>query len=432
LRLTLRLTALAGANAILGFLYNWYLLTTIGPGRQTDAFFAGLMIPQLVSAVFGGSLANVLIPMLSTNDREGRSRLTWTMVHAVLGIGIALSLVLGITARVWVPLTVPGFEPDAVQLTVKLFRVQLLAVVLSLISAVQGAGYNARRQFVWVEASSTLVVLASFGFLAVMLPAIGVSAAAWAVVVRAALQVVFLLPGLGRYRVPLWRQPELRLLWQRLHPLLLGSIYYKSDRVLDRMLASMVPSGLLSLYYLADQLWSSAYLVLSKAIAAPAVPLLARYAERRDWKRFRQVNRQRLAVLLLIAITTYAGLLAFGRPLLSLLFEDGRFTGEQVRQLWWLLVALGGLWIGGTAGQIVATSFYAQGETRLLTRIGALWFTVGIGLKLLGFYFFGLWGVAIGTSLTYLASATAQQLVLERRYRTRTTAEPVAAGSVTT
>lgn len=432
MRLTLWLTGLAGSNAALGFLYNWYLLTTLGPGRETDAFFAGLMIPQLVLAVLGGSLASVLVPMLATEDVESRARLAWTTLYAVLLLGIALSLALGLTASLWIPLTVPGFGPDATRLTVDLFRIQLPAVVLSLVSTVQRAGSNARGRFLWVEASATLTVLSGFGFLAVTLPALGVAAAAWAMVLRSALQVAFLFRSLGRVRGPVWQLPALMRLWHRLQPLLLGSLYYKSDIVVDRLLASLVPSGLLSLYYLANQLWSSAYLVLSKAIAAPAVPRLARYAERGDWGLFRRLNHQRLTILLVIAVGTYAGLLAFGRPALSLLFQAGRFTPDQVHQLWWLLVGLGGLWIGGAAGQIVATSFYAQGETRLLTRIGAFWFTVGIGLKLVGFYFFGIWGVAIGTSLSYLASAAAQQLTLERRYSLRLATGSPTAGSVRT
>jgi putative peptidoglycan lipid II flippase len=419
LRLALWLTVLAGFNAALGFFYNWFFLTTLGAGRQTDAYFAGLMLPQLVAAALGGSLANVLVPLLSTADGEGRSRLAWTTFHGVLLLGCALSLVLGLTAPVWVPLTVPGFEPEAVVLTVELLRIQLVAVVLGLVSTVQRAAYNARGAFIWPEACATLTVLVSFAFLAVALPVVGVAAAAWAVVIRSALQVALLLRGLGKFRVALWSHPELGRLWHRLRPLVIGSLYYKSDTVLDRMLASLVPSGLLSLYYFASQLWSSAYLVLSKAIAAPAVPSLASYAERQEWDRFQRLNRERLTILLAIAAGAYLVLLAAGRPILGLVFEGGRFTPDQVRQLWWLLVALGGVWIGGSAGQIVATSFYAQGETRLLTRIGAFWFTVGIGLKLVGFYFFGIWGIAIGASLSFLASATAQQVALERRYRLR-------------
>lgn len=423
LRLTLVLTALAGVNVALGFLYNWYLLTSVGPGRETDALFAALMIPQLLMAVLGGSLTNVLVPVFATEE-QGFSTLAWTTFQLIVLVSSVAAIALALTAHLWTPLTVPGFGPESTSLTVTMVRIQLLAVVLTLISTVQRAAYNARHRFVWAEASGVVAALGSFGFLAAGLPRLGIIAAAWAGVFRAAIQAVLLVRGMGRYHPPRWDRAKVGGLWHRLHPLLLGSVYYKSDIVIDRMLATLVPSGFLSLYYLADQLWSSGSLVLSKAIAAPAVPLLARSAMSNDWKEFRRINRRRLAALLVIAVVTYAILLLAGRPLLSLLFEHSRFGPDEVRQLWWLLVALGGLWIGGAAGQIVATSFYATGDTRTPMRIGAFWFTVGIGLKLAGFYLFGIWGVAVGTSLSYLASATAQQLALERRYRPLAAPEP--------
>jgi peptidoglycan biosynthesis protein MviN/MurJ (putative lipid II flippase) len=255
-----------------------------------------------------------------------------------------------------------------------------------------------------------------------------ISAAAWAGVVRSGIQAALLIPGLGRYTPPEWERAKLREIWRRLHPLLLGSVYYKSDIVIDRMLATLVPSGFLSLYYLANQLWSSGYLILSKAVAAPAVPLLARSALNNQWGEFRRINHRRLAGLLLIAVLVYSGLLLLGRPILSLVFEGSRFGVDEVRNFWWLLVALGGLWIGGAAGQIIGTSFYAKGDTWTPMRIGAFWFTVGIGLKLAGFYLFGIWGVAIGCSLSYLASATAQQWALERSYGPVSTPLPTPAG----
>lgn len=414
-RLTLLLTALAGANVALGFLYNWYLLTRIGPGTETDALFAGLMIPQLLVAVLGGSLTNVLVPVFAT-EGQGSSALPWTTFHAILLASLAAAMVLALTAPLWTPLTVPGFGPESTSLTITLVRIQLIAVVLALVATVQRAAYNARHRFVWAEASGVLAVLGSFGFLLVGLPRWGILAAAWAGVFRAVIQSSLLFRGMGHYHTPRWDHSQLAGLWHRLHPLLLGSVYYKSDIVLDRLLATLVPSGFLSLYYLADQLWSSGYLVLSKAIAAPAIPRLAQSAAADDWRRFRRINRRRLSALVLIALATYLILLLAGHPMLALLFQHSRFGPTEVRQLWWLLVTLGGLWIGGAAGQIVATSFYAKGDTRTPMRIGAFWFTVGIGLKLAGFYLFGIWGIALGTSLSYLASALAQQLALERRY----------------
>jgi peptidoglycan biosynthesis protein MviN/MurJ (putative lipid II flippase) len=245
----------------------------------------------------------------------------------------------------------------------------------------------------------------------------GVAAGAWATVLRAAVQAALLLRGMGAYQAPVWRMPDLAEAWRRARPLLLGSLYFKSDFVVDRLIASLAPPGALSLYSLAQQAYSSAQLILGKSIASPVVPALARAATAGAWGRFRSLNRRALARLVVLSLLVLAGVLALGLPVLELTFGRGKFNPEQIHLLWVLLLALGGVWIGGVAGQIIAVSFYAQGDTRTPITIGAIAFTLAIPLKLGGFYVFGLLGLAAAASLYYLGSAGTQWLTLDRRLR---------------
>src|SRR5205085_1264771 len=78
------------------------------------------------------------------------------------------------------------------------------------------------------------------------------------------------------------------------------------------------------------------------------------------WDRFRSLNRRALTRLLLLSLAVLAGIVVLGLPVLELTFGRGKFSPEQVHLLWLLLLALGGVWVGGVAGQIIAASFYAQ------------------------------------------------------------------------
>lgn len=415
MRLSLYLVGLAGANIVLGFGYNWYLLTWLGPGRTTDALFGGMMLPQLVLAVVSGPLASVLVPVLATEDDGGGAELAWTFFQAVLLLTAAVTLVLGLSAPLWAPLTVLGFDGETTRLTIHLLRIQLIATVLTSVATVERAVYNARHRFLWVEGSALVATAAGFVVLVWWLPTGGVEVAAWAAVTKAGLQLVFLLPGMGAYQVPDWRRPELRRAWERWRPLVLGSLYYKSEAVVDRFLASLAPPGVLSLYHLAQQAYSSAQLVLAKAIAGPAIPLLARAAQRAEWASFRRVMRRRLAGLLGMALAGFVVLVLFGLPVLTLAFGRGRFGAAEIHQLWDLLLLLAGVWLGGSAGQIVAASFYAKGDIRTPVRIGVIGYTVAVLLKVPAFFLFGIGAVAAVASLQYLVSAAVQYAVLDRR-----------------
>lgn len=405
IRLTAALGGVAGLNVVLSFLYQWYVLVQLGPGRQTDALFAGMMLPQVVLAVVAGSLSHVLVPLLATEDGDTFRRDAWTFLQSIGLFFGGCALLLGVLAPIWVPLTVPGFDSASTALTIHLVRIQLIGMVLTGATGVAWAAYHARQRFLWAEVSPLLAGVICFPLLVVGLPRIGVAAAAWVLVIKVALQMLLLLPGLGRYHLPSWRTPAVHEAWRRLRPLLLGTTYYKTDVIVDRFLASMAPAGGLSLLHLSGQLYGAGHQVLNTAIAAPMVPRLARQAHDQDWSGFRQVGRQRLMLVLAITGAAVVAALLVGRPMLTLIFGHGRFGAEEITQLWWLVLAMAGVGIGGAAGQILSLSFYARGDTTTPTRVGVAGFTLGIFLKIGGFYLLGVVGIALGATLYYLLNA---------------------------
>lgn len=403
-RLALYLAVLAASGIALNFLYQWYVLTRIGPGRQTDALFAGMMVPQLVLTIVSGSLGYVIVPLFSTEPESGRAQLGWTFFQGFALLWGLLALMLMLLAPLWVPLTVPGFDQSATGLTVHLSRIQLLGLPLTALAGVEAAVFQSRHRFLAAEGSTVAAGLVGLGFVVWALPRFGIAAAAWATVLRAFCQVVLQLRALGPYHVPR-RHPALREAWARMVPLISGASYYKADGFVDRLLASMAPPGALSLYHLSLQLYSSAHLVLNRAVAAPAVPVLARLAAERDWEGFARLSQRRVRLMLWVTLGSLPILAFAGGPVLTLLLAHGEFSPDRIRELWWILILLSGVWVAGAAGQVLSTSFYAQGNTRTPTRIGVIGFTVAIGVKLLAFSHFGLPGLAVAASAYYLLNA---------------------------
>ena len=229
------LAALAGLDILLSVVYQWYFLRRIGPGVETDALYAGMMIPQLVLIVLTGSLIQVLVPLLSVQSDESYTQSVWTFLHVVpLGFG-GLVVVSWICAPLWVPFTVPGFSPEGRRLTIELVRIQLLGLVLSALSAVLWTAQQARHRFIWSAVTAAVAGVIGLGFLLWGLGRFGVAAAAWVGVLRSGLQVVLLLPGIGGYRRPKWRTEATVEAWRRLWPLMSRSIYFKADILFTRI-----------------------------------------------------------------------------------------------------------------------------------------------------------------------------------------------------
>jgi peptidoglycan biosynthesis protein MviN/MurJ (putative lipid II flippase) len=399
---------------MLAVLMPWYVVTRLGIGVETDAFFASGALPQLMFLVASFSLTQVLVPLLATEDEQTFRRDAWGFFLSVTGLFGILGIALFVLAGLWVPLLVPGFSDEAKQLTVSLSRIQLLGMVGNASVTVLWSVYYARQKFIWAELSPVFANVLSLLFLFWTLPQYGIVAAAWATVLNLGLKLAFLTPILGRWQTPQWDSYAMREAWRRVKPFLLGQTYSKSDPLVDRFLTSMSIAGNLSLLYIGQQIYSAITLIITKAISAPTVPRLALAAKSGNWINFRRIYRQRLLWMVGLAVAVFVILLFFGEPLLHLLIGHGGITAQNVRMLWWIMLALTGLLLGGTAGQVTSVAFYAMGDTKTPTMLFVWTFTIYVPIKVLVFLHYGLLGLAVATSAHLIVNFLLQLAVLEK------------------
>lgn len=411
-----QLGALSSVNIGITFLFQWYVIIQLSPGVETDALFAGMTVPQLVLAVISGSLMHVLVPLLAGESEDRLRHDAWGLLTFIGGLFGLLAVLLFVAAPWWVPFTVPGFDEAGKTLTVELVRIQLVGMVFTAVNGVQWAVYHARQRFLWAEFAPILSSVFAFLLLIWVLPRFGVVAAAWIVTLRMAMQTLLLAPGMGiPVRLDL-RSAAIHQAWQRIKPLLLGTAYYKTDPLIDRFLLSTASSGSLSLYYLAQQIYSAASQVLNKAIAAPLVPVLSMLHKAGDKAGFRRVYHRKL---LQVSSISLAGLLFigfFGRAILDLLDGYGNVSADDLANLWWIMIWLGGMFVGSAIGQVSSSSFYALGDTITPTRLGVYSYTLYIPVKLGLFHCFGVFGLALAASTFFVVNFFLQNHLLRKKY----------------
>lgn len=410
-----QLSILSAANIGITFLFQWYVLVQLSPGVETDALFAGMTIPQLALAVISGSLMHVLVPLLTGESEERLRHDAWGFFVLIGGLFGLLAALLYAAAPWWVPLTVPGFDEAGQRLTVELTRIQLIGMVFAAVNGVQWAAYHARQQFLWAEFTPILASVFALLLLIWALPRFGVIAAAWISALRMAMQTLLLAPGMGIPVRPDLKSAAIQQAWQRIKPLLLGTAYYKTDPLIDRFLLSAASSGSLSLYYLAQQIYGAASQVLNKAITSPLVPVLSMFHKAGDKAGFLRAYHRKLLQVGAICLATLLILGLLGQALLTFLVGQGNVSANNVAELWWIMIWLGGMFIGGAMGQICSSSFYACGDTITPTRMSMITYTVYIPGKVMAFYFFGIAGLAVTTSVYYMANLSLQIYLLEKK-----------------
>lgn len=408
------LGALSAINIGIAFALNWLVFTGLGPGSHTDALFAAMTVPQVLLTVITGSLTRVMVPILSGESDHELRRDAWTFLWIVAAISVPLAIALGLSAPWWVPWTIPGFSGPDAGLTTAIARVHLIGMVLAAASGVQLGVCQAKRQYLRAEGAVLVCGCLGLMVLAVTLPSLGVLAAAWVNVGRMGLLLVVLMPSMGRASSPVLARPAVRDVWSRIKPLLWGSAYYKTEPLVDRLLLSSSASGTISLYLLAQQAYGAISQLIGKAITAPLLTELSALHKCGDSVEFRRLYRHKLAEMMVIGLTGVLGLILFGRPMLHALFGHGRMSAESITQLWWIMVWLAGMFVGGVMGQVATNAFLSTGDTVTPARLSAITYTVYLPCKILGFHFFGVSGLAVMTSIYYLANLVAQVVAWER------------------
>lgn len=415
-RLIVGLCAVLNLGA--GFAMQWLVFYHLGVGRPTDALFASMALPQVVFTLVTGPLSNVLIPMLSSLDGDECSRRASATVSGVFLAAIPVVGLMYFTTGWWLPVLLPGFSAESLQLVQTLSRIQILGLQFSMSHGVLWAAAVARGRLATAEAALAGAALLALVALVPVADAFGVLGVAWVFALRPFLRVAALAAAAGYRPTVRLRRANLREVARRSTPIMLAGAYSKSELLLDTVLASLAPAGLLSLYNLATSLMSAGVGVLSKALIVPYAPRFGKLFAAGQLDALRAELRRGSRLAAGLGLAGWGGLLLLGRPVLGVVVGHGGVTPENVDTLWYLTLGLGGVLGGHLLGQLGSHGFFAIGRTRTISALYAVAFTAGAGMKLGGAWAGGVFGLAVGTTAYVLGGALLTQWAVRRELRT--------------
>ena len=417
MKLTLGLGVLSGSNLLLVFGANAYVLLALGAGSTTDAFFGSLALPQLVAGILMTPMAGALVPQLAGETPDRIRRRGWSALSAATVVLGSVALLLAFTAPYWVVVLLPGFQAETRNLTASLSAIQMFGLVFGAWLSVVTSVSQAKKKFIAVEVAELVANVLAIVALILVLSPHGIVPAAWIFAGRPLLAAVLLLPLLGPPGMLEKGDDFLREFGRRLRAPLFGSTYIKMGFLVDRLLCSWAPAGLLSIYHLADKLVSAGVDVVRSSLVTPAMPTLAEHAKSQRWTEFKSAIRRRLKTIALVT-GAFTLLLVLSLPLLYA-FSPGLpvFRSRDTREAWQLLVALQGQLVAGSLAVTLAYAFYALGDTGTPTRVTMAATSLGILLKIFLFPIWLLVGVALSTSFLQCFNTVVMGLLLRSRMR---------------
>ncbi len=252
----LTLVTLAGLAS--GFAREWLLVADWGVGPRTDAFLVAMFIPDAVRTMLaGGLLAAAALPLW--HEFHGERRQGWfagQVRHWTL-FGCLASLVLALGSAGVVRLIGPGLTSPWREMAAETSFWLALALPGLMLQAILSVSSQARNHFLMPGAGSVLFNLPAVFYLWQSgHQANPVVLAQW-FVAGSLLMPAVLLPDAWRHGWRPWHAAEpgdRRLFWKRLWPLLTSSLASQGLMMAERLVASLLGAGAVTLINLSRKL----------------------------------------------------------------------------------------------------------------------------------------------------------------------------------
>ncbi len=424
------MAAITLASRLSGWARDKVIVSLLGAGLVSDAFYVGFRIPNMFRQLLAeGALQAAFVPTLAGLKESGDAARTRRFVRAMtslLMLALPLIVLLGVVAA---PLLVRLFAqafsqtPEKYALTVRLTRLMFPYLGLISLAALAQGVLNTSDRFALPAATpialnlciiaGTVTTVEAFGGRAEWMAAgalaggLGQFAMQWAACRRAGLP---LLPGAGALT-----DPDVRRVLKLMLPTVTSLGIYPLTILLSTRFATSVGSGAMTSIYIASRVNELIYGVVIVQLTTALLPMLS--AERlRDESAARATLGFALRVLSAVALPATAFSVAMALPLAGVLYGGGEYGAEAVHATAAALVmySIGMPFLGLT--KLLASTSFAWQDTRspvLASVINLVAFFV-LGVLLTRPY--GVAGVAAATAGGQVANALTL-LWLDGRHR---------------
>jgi len=187
--------------------------------------------------------------------------------------------------------------------------------------------------------------------------------------------------------------------------------------LLGERIAYPLQRGSVSHLYFAQRLYQLPLGIFGISLATAIFPVMSSLSARKDFSGLARTVSQGLRSAIFIAIPATCGLVAIAKPLISLAFQHGRFSGKDTNMVTWTLFfyALG--LCGYFAQQILIRAFYSMQDSKTPMRSALYAVCANILLNLTLIWVWGSGGLAFSTALCSYLQVVILVVVLRRFLR---------------
>src|ERR1700674_600313 len=414
-------------SRLLGLAREQIFAALFGGGGAMDAFTAAFRIPNLLRDLFAeGALSTAFVTTFSKTIVRGGDEAAWhlankvaTLTAVVLGVLCAAGMIFSVQL---VAALAPGFDPEKAALTAQLTRIMFPFILLVSLAALVMGMLNSKSIFGMPAMASSFFNLGSIvggvtlGYW--IDPHFGLRALvglALATVLGGALQLAVQLPSLARlgYRFRpdfRWRDAGVKAILLLMGPSVIAASTTQFNVLVNSMFASGLEDGAIFWLAAAFRLMQLPLGIFGDALCTGTLPLLSRLVVAGRMDAFRSELARAMRWALLLTLPATAGLMMLAEPIISLVYQHGKFNAYQAAQaagaLRFYAIGLAGY----AALKVLVNAFYALDRRKTPMLVSFL--AVGLNLLFNWVFTFRLhWG-HVGLAFSTGCVATTNFVVL--------------------
>lgn len=415
-------------SRVLGLLREVLLARFFGGGMEMDVFKTAFRIPNLLRDMFAeGALSTAFVTVFSKKNELDGEAAAWGLANRVASLVVVFLsgvVLVGIVSAPWiVSWAAPGFSPEKMQLATLHARIMFPFILLVSLAALAMGLLNARDVYGAPAMASSFFNLfsiaggvslswwldPSFGSRALIGLSVGTLLGGMA-------QLLAQCPALWRvgYRFrwdPVWRDPGVGEVLRLMGPAVVASSAVLVNVMINQAFASMQPGhGPVSWLDNAFRLMQLPLGMFGVAIGTVTLPVVSRNAAVGDTDAVRSALGRGLRLGLLLTIPATLGLVFLAYPIISIIYEGGKYDAEATLQTAAALrfYALGLAAYSGI--KVIAPAFYAVGKRRTPMLVSFL--AIGINVLLNWLFTFQLGMGHRGLALSTGCVATVNFFIL--------------------
>ena len=378
-------------SRVLAFFRDVGIAAVLGAGALSDAYFVALQIPNLFRRLLAdGAVNSAFVPMWLRIGEEHGPHAARRFGERILGLALlvlgALALLGVLLAPLLVDLLAPGFSGGGERhgLAVIYVRLSVGYVVIAGAVAVAAAVLNAERRVTAAAYGAVVfncVLLAAVVTVLIVRPDDLAAAGAFlSVAVVAAGLAQLVLVGGAMLRIPaaprrprLERAPETSRFLTLVVPGIIAGGIPQFKLIAGLMVASSAPGAVSWLYY-ANRLYEFPLGIVSVAISAVIVPLIAAGVRAKFDSAVRAAQSRAFEIALGIALPAAAAFAVIAQPIAGGLFQRGAFDAADTIAVAGALAAIAIGLPGHILEKVFGAIAFAHEDTRtpMLTALAGL------------------------------------------------------------